>query len=531
MGYYLKIVVLSYRLLPCAVLCCCFIFSQASFYPGLYAGDADAVSESETPGGVKETTALLAEIPENSRILEGSLRFRPEDGLVAYVYESEEGFRVCINDQCAPYVDRVARGMPVVSPNGKHLAAVVQTEGDTRVMLDGNIGKACDMVYGLRFSPDSMILTYIAQKDDAFSVYVNQEQHRSFAMIDPEQGLVFSPDSNHLAYVASDDGSSWRMVHNGKPGEAFEQIKHITFSPDSNRLIYAAKSGGKWHIVENGEIQGAGYVDIKRIRFSPDSGRLVYVARDDAGAFLVEDGKKSDVFDYIPGEPVFSSDGDRLAYAVAEEARRGDVRMRMVLDEEIGPAFEQIGAYRFSPDGQNFAYMAVKNDAEGMMVYNGEEGDAYQSVGIPVFSTEGKGLAYYVRNEGQWHIKANGEKGPAFSHVENPVFSPSGDRMVYTAVQDASFMVIEGGETVGGTYEFVAYPTFSPDGKHLAYSAVQEGQAFLVVDGKKGEESFLSFVKGAPLVFTEERAVQGIAVRAYGDGRQEFWLIRAEIEK
>ena len=511
----------------------CFIFFSAVFFllvPRLYAEDSDSggVSGPKDRRAFEERLTLLAEIPENGRIVGDSVHPRPADGKIAYVYESEKGLKVCGDNHCGPYVDRVAKGMPVVSPNGRHVAAVVQTGGDARVMLGGGLSSAYDMVYGLRFSPDSMILAYIAQKDDAFSVYVNQDRHRAFAMVDPNQGIIFSRDSKSLAYVASKDGKSWHLVKNGEPGEAFEQIKHVTFSPDSSRLVYAARQDGKWYLVEE-EDKGPAYIDIKRIRFSPDSERLVYAARGDDGAFMVLDGEKSEPFEYLPGEPVFSRDGKRLAYAVAEE-RRGNVRMRMVVDGKAGPAFHRIGAYRFSPDGKQIAYMAVKDDETGMMVHDGEVGDEYRQIGIPIFAPDGSHLAYYAVQDGQWFVVKDGEKGPPFVVGENPVFCPKGERMAYVAQKGDRYVVVEDNEIIGH-YDWAGLLAFSPDGKHLAYAAAEDGEAFLMVDGQKGEERFLSFVRGAPLVFAEGNILQGIALRAFVDGRQEFWLIRAEIDQ
>jgi len=510
-----------------------FLFVTFLFVFVLYDGKAHASSGAdEAPGGgITETTTLLAEIPEKAAPVGESIRALPDKGKIAYVVESENGFTVCMNTNCGPYVDRVARDMPVVSPNGNHVAAVVQTDDDVRVMLGEHMGKAYDMIFGLRFSPDSMTLAYIAQKEDAFFVYVNQERHQAFAMIDPSQGLIFSEDSSRLAYVASTDGQSWRLVHNGEAGEAFQEIKHVTFSPDSEQLVYAAKTGGQWHLVEDGD-KRPGRTDIMRVRFSPDSNRLVYVARDDDGAFVVLDGEKLGVFDYVPGEPVFSNDGKRLAYAVAEEHRRRGIRMRMVVDGEVGPAFEQIGAYRFSRDGEQFAYMAVvdKDKEKARIVHNGEAQEVYQSIGTPVFSPNGNHLAYYVFIDELWHVVKDGEVGPGFYELQDPVFSPDGARMAYLARIGSRWMVVEDGDLLSD-YAWASMITFSPDSQHLAYAAAEGGESFLVVDGQEGEEPFLSFVRGSPLVFTDDNTVQGIAVRALAEGSQEFWLIRAEIEK
>ena len=504
-----------------------YVFSVVSV---LYAEDiGDGAGKAKT--GFKEDVRLIAEIPENTRIIGDSVFPLPRRGKVAYVYESQDGFKVCMNDNCGPYVDRVALDMPIVSPDGKHWAAIVQTGSNARVLLNGHLGRPFDMVYGLRFSPDSMRLAYIARQGNEFFVYVNQEKHKAFSFIDFRLGLFFSPDSKTLVYSASMDGHMWHLVKNGNPGKAFTQIKHVTFSPDSKRLLFAARQGEKWYLVEGDEkaAGGGGYIDIKRIRFSPDSNRLVYVARDDDGAFVVLDSEKSKTFDYLPGEPLFSNDGDRLAYAVAEE-RRESLGMRMVVDGEVGPVFQRIGAYRFSPDGGHFAYMAEKDDENGVVVHDGEVGAVYRSIGIPVFAPVKQHLAYYATQDGQWFVVRNGEKGPSFVAGENPVFCPKGERMAYIAQKDDRYVVVED-DDIKGNYEWAGLLGFSPDGKHMAYIAAEDGEAFLVVDEQKGDERFLSFIKGSPLVFTEENTVQGIALRAWADGRQEFWLIRAEMEK
>jgi len=510
-------------ILPKYSLLLCTIIATFAVVPVLFAGDADVK--------FAEDVALVAEISGDSRLVGGSVLPRPGHGKIAYVYEDEHGFKVCMNNDCGPYVDRVAKDMPVVSPDGNHVAAVVKKGEGVRVMLGGAMSKSFDRIYGLRFSPNSMMLAYIGQKDDAFFAYVNQERHRSFALIDPDQGFIFSRDSNQMAYVASKDGQSWHLVKNGKPGPAYPQIKHVTFSPDSNRLAYAAKKDGAWHLVEGSE-KSPGYKDINQIRFGPDSDQLAYVARDDQGEFVVVDGEESRPFDAITGELVFSADGDRLAYPVAEIIGDDDFRMRMVIDGEIGPAFHRIGAFGFSPDGGQTAYMGVNDEKKGLMVHDGDvvNDEAYDSFGIPVFSPGGRHLAYFAYQNGKWFIKKDGEKGPAFDAAENPLFCPNGKRMAYLAQKNGRFLVVEDGDIVGD-YEWAGHLTFSPDGKHLAYAAAEDGEAFLVVDGRKGEEPFLSFLRDSPLVFTEDNTVQGIAARALADGSQEFWLIRAEIEK
>ena len=473
----------------------------------------------------EEESRRLALIPENKIIVTDSVQSRPEEGKIGYVYEGEDDrFRVCLNDECGPYVDRVARGMPVISPNGSHIAAIVKKDGQARVMMDGAVSRGYDMVFDLKFSPDSTKLAYLARQDDDFFVYVNQERHPSFSIIDMEQGLMFSEDSSVLAYVARKGEASWHMVKNGEAGDtSYEAIRYVTFSPGGERLAYTAGKDAQWHLVE-GDNKGPGYDDITHVGFCPNAEHLVYIAVAGGESVLVKNGEESGRFDHIPGEPVFSDDGRRMVYAVAEE-RRGDIQMRIVVDDEAGSAFDEIGAYLFSPDGDQFAYMAVQ-DEKGLIVQDGEAHEAYDSVGIPVFDPTSTHLAYMVYQEGKWHIRKNGEKGPGFDHVENPVFCPDGKRMAYIAQMDGQYMVVKDDEVVG-TYQWAGGLDFSPDGKHMVYAAAEDGESFLVIDGEKGNERFFSFLRGSPLVFEEGDTLKGIALREQG---REFYLIRAILD-
>ncbi len=503
------------RVFPALLFLALFLSAQA----------AGADDRGEEPG-FKESSSQISGIPEESVLIPESVSARPEYGKVAYACMDQQGHKICMNDTCSDHVEQVARGMPRISPNGKHYAALVQRDDQARVMLDGAVSGGYDMVHSIAFSPDSRQMAYLAQKDEDFFVYVNQDRHPSFPLIDPGEGLRFSRNSEHLVYVARTDEDEWVVVKNGEPGAAFDAIKHVTFSPDSTRLVYAAKKGDSWHLVEGlqGNKQGGAYQDIAHVSFGPESEKIAYIARKNDTSVMVVNGEESDGYDEIPGEPVFSPDGGRLAYAVAEQ-RRGDFRMRMAVDDEVGPDFDRVGAYRFSPDGEDFAYMAEEGGT-GRIVHNGEKHESYDSVGIPIFSPKGGRLAYMVLDDQTWHIWEDGEKGPGFNRLQNPVFSPDGKRMAYLARMDEHYMVIENDEIVG-TYQWAGNLRFSRDGQ-MVYTAARDGESFLVVDGMEGEERFLSFLRGAPLVFLEDNVVQIIGLREEG---REFHLLRAEIGK
>lgn len=485
----------------------------------------ESPENARNPGiNFKENVVLLAKIPPKSLLIGDSIRHDVAAGKVAYVYENKDGFNVCMNGDCGPAVDAVARGMPIISPDGNHVAAVVQKDGKSRVLLNGHLSRAYDMILAVVFSPDSMKLAYIATEGDSAFVFVNQDQHPSFFAIDPRTGLVFSSDSKHLAYVAGTRNRKMQIVYNGTPGPVFDEIRHVTFSPDGTRLVYAARQAGKWHLIEKDQ-KGPEYNMIHRVNFSPDSGSLVYIAQTKEGFVAVHNGKQSPVVDVIVGDPIFSNDGKRMAYSYAEKTRDG-FAMRLWVDGEPGRPYDNIGAYLFSPDGKQFAYTAHKGGKQ-FVVHGDTEHDAYDAVGIPLFAPGGRYLVYKAQNGLELHLVKNRTKSRPFDNVTTPTFTPSGDRMAY--VGDALLgATVKIDEMDWGPYPWAGEVAFSPDGKHFAWAAADEDGSFLMIDGWKGEERFFSFLKGAGLVFTDNRNLQGIALREEGT---EFWLIRAAISE
>lgn len=480
----------------------------------------------------KEEVEPLVRVPEKSRIVPPSVRPYPEAGKVAYVVEDPNGFKVCMDNACGPYVSAVARGMPVVSPDGNHWAAVVQKDGKHCVMLNGGMGRSYDRVAALRFSPDAMKVAYIAQEGDGFFVCVNQDRHRSFSLIDPEQGLVFSSDSKQLAYVARVDKNAWCVVKNGEPGPIWEEVKLLAFSPDGSRLAYTARQNDQWHVVE-GDSKSPGYKTVLRVTFSPDSKSLGYIARSKEGAFVVLNGQKQAVYEAVMGELIFSSNSQRLAYSVLEKTVLGKNRMRMVLDGKIGEPYDFIGAYLFSIDGKQFAYAAHKGVGQQLIVHGNVEHEIYDAVGIPMFDLTGRHLAYQAKKGENWHIIHDRQAGPAFDMATLPAFSLQGDRLGYIAAKEGVYVVVVDGRVLG-KYQWAGDLAFSPDGKHVVYGAAERSddagnlKSFIVIDGRKGEQRFFSFLKETPLVFMDNFTVQGIVL---GEEGMEFSLVRAIIDK
>ena len=112
------------------------------------------------------------------------------------------------------------------------------------MVRDGEAGRKYDGTgRGLRFSPDSRHLAYIAARDGEAFV-VRTEQGRHYASVS-NTSLVFAPDSQRLAYVANDGERILIALDGEELRPAGEDVSdRVVFSPDSKRLAYTAIVGG-----------------------------------------------------------------------------------------------------------------------------------------------------------------------------------------------------------------------------------------------------------------------------------------------
>jgi Tol biopolymer transport system component len=147
---------------------------------------------------------------------------------VAYRVDDKKGARqFVINDgTVGPPFDHLL-GMPVFSPDDRHLAYAGERKGTYQVVFDGKPSPDYELVGHLKFSPDSKKFAYAAQKDKRRFVIVDGVRGPSFDDVYP---TGFSPDSRHLLYYAT-QGHKQRLVVDNRAGAEYDAIGPVRFDP------------------------------------------------------------------------------------------------------------------------------------------------------------------------------------------------------------------------------------------------------------------------------------------------------------
>jgi hypothetical protein len=363
-------------------------------------------------------------------------------------------------------------------------------------------------------------------------VEVIEDGSRQFVTIDGRRAagyraiaawsMAFSADGRHIAYAARTNGH-WAVVHQGRPGPAWDGIGEIVLS-SSGRLAYAAERDGSWRVIVDGQA-GPRFDAILAgtLRFSRDGRRSAYVGRDRRGVRAVVDGRAGPRFDGI-GQLAISEDGARVAYA----ARRGD-DAHVVVDGVIGPPWRAVSALALSPTGGRVAHGAF-DGRDWRVIVDGEPGAAVDAVYAILFRADGRHVAWVagvddvdvvvldgepvaaearIRPEtlafapvgaampdtrpglacvvptpgGGERVVIDGTPGPVYDQIDRPVWSADGRRLGHAARRgDVWLAVVDGRELPGGSR--VTAPVFSPDGRRVAYLARRGSAWFVVVDGR-----------------------------------------------
>lgn len=180
---------------------------------------------------------------------------------------------------------------------------------------------------------------------------------------------------------------------------------------------------------------------------------------------------------------VFSPDGRSVAYIL----KKGN-KFAVVVNNAVGPEYDDVGPPHFSPDGKTLAYKA-KEDSTWVMVIGEKKSEKFDDIDYPLFSPDGKRVAYGAKEGNKWFMVVDDKKSERYDKVEAPSFSADGKRVAYRGnfqTEKKSLIVID--DKKGEKYDWVTDPHFSPDGKRVAYSAQEGDRWFMVVDEKKSEQ-------------------------------------------
>lgn len=90
----------------------------------------------------------------------------------------------------------------------------------------------------------------------------------------------------------------------------------------------------------------------------------------------------------------------------------------------------------FSPDGGRVAYWVIQSSPDRQFIVVGEErGKGYADVGLPVFSPDGKHVAYLARAHGSFVVMLDGREIGPFDKVFEMAFARDGSHLAFGAQQ------------------------------------------------------------------------------------------------
>jgi hypothetical protein len=223
---------------------------------------------------------------------------------------------------------------------------------------------------------------------------------------------------------------------------------------------------------------------------------------------------------------VFSPNGEHYAY----KALKDDKRIAVV-DGIEGQKYDEVYKIVFSQDGGRYAYMADKGDGVVVVVDGTEEGPYESTTGDPIISSAGQHVLYTIAKKGTNYVVVDGDVQEQVGY--DPVASPDGSRWAYSHsasyAGDPCYIVLDGEVMDLGKDNRVSQMVFSPDGGRFAYDLVAGGGAYgdhvVTVDGARGKQ--YPFPGVGKIVFSSDGDRTAYWAKAQGEG---FVMVQDGVE-
>jgi len=224
----------------------------------------------------------------------------------------------------SPSITRV-----IISPDGRHYAAICGSTPRQFVVIDGKKGQeynsinaqdASTLAQGIAFSADSSKLAYSVFAGTKTFVVLNDDESDALGL---NSHFWFSPDGKRFAYAGTVDlgNSKWVLMLDGKsqPLDSGWSSVNFTFSPDGSHFASGDTTTNSKGIFLDGKNTGIG----GDFAFSPDSQHLAIVgfrgSDNKAGLFL--DGQLLfESYDKPILQRAFSPDSRHLYWMAREPA-------------------------------------------------------------------------------------------------------------------------------------------------------------------------------------------------------------------
>jgi hypothetical protein len=349
-----------------------------------------------------------------------------------------------------------------------------------------------------------------------------------------DRKYLFAERGGGVAWVAEEGGKS-RVFHNGRAGEAYEEVGTVALSPDGAHVAHEARTAEGWRLVVDGKPGPAGAARLRIIEFSGDASRIVLVevpGGQDWGVLAVTDlaQRTRTVVDPRAGRVVLNADRSRLAAVTASDD--GQRLLAAALDApgqaRRSPRWDGIQAVTFAPDGVLPAYVAQRDGATYAVLGERERRipDGEQLLEVPAVRPGGGEMAGVVVVDGSVFLRrlfgAAAREGP-YGGVNDPAWAPDGGSLAFAAERGQSQFIVSNGKE-GPPFDRVVGPLFSPDGKRLVYRAREDGKRFVVIADANART--LRRLPAYEQVFPPRFTADGKSV-AYGvkDGRALAWKV------
>lgn len=275
-----------------------------------------------------------------------------------------------------------------------------------------------------RWSPDSARFVYAADVEGRGVAMV--EDDRPGPLVKAIGDPIFSPDGRRLAYTVQTHSKATALVVDGLMSAEFRgEPSYPVFSPDGRRVAFAThrEEGPLWskrHVISvivDGEVmhEEPGLDFTAKPVFSPDGARLAYwieKTKGDRRMFIdgvLQDGPMT------MGEPSFDAAGELVYVGVS------DAGQTLVTDGRLGPLApyvlfplggvpiefrESLYHFRHSPDGRHVAW-AQATDEGAMPVLDDRIGPRYDQIINWSFADSGQATWWATRDEGVFRITAS----------------------------------------------------------------------------------------------------------------------------
>jgi hypothetical protein len=409
----------------------------------------------------------------------------------------------------------------ILSPDGSRFAYVEKkSNGKMVVILDGESQKKeYDTVRKLSFSPDSSNFSYFAERNNDQFIVLNGEELKDH--ID----ILFAPNSERIIYIVKDGNKKFVKADN--KGKSYHSIIDLKFSKDGSSFAYKASDNinSDWIIVFNNKEVG-NYYEIGKFTLSPDGSSFAYEAKNNIREnwFVILDGKKleeieKERYDVSCSHMSFTNNND-FVYKGALSAIWGE---HLFFNGEKIASHDGIDDFIFSPNGENFAYIARKGsiidsplDREYSIFLNGEKQETYSYIKEHLFGYQNTHFYLAAKGKDCFFISGSdkkiiGEKGiregiyKTRCSIDELMVSKNEERVAYRRKKyPITFfnlaINIFGGKlpeevyyvTLDGrfheTYKKIWNMSFDKNEEHFAYMASDGNDWFVVLNGKELEK-------------------------------------------